>query len=89
MLPERVYTQSELLAYLDYGRQKARQVIVDLTDEGASQRLSFGRHEFSALEILLYNLRHVQHHAAQLHLILRQVTDSTPGWTARAEIPLD
>jgi hypothetical protein len=29
---------------------------------------------------LLYNMRHVQHHAAQLNLILRQTIDSAPGW---------
>jgi len=27
-------------------------------------------------ELLLYNMRHVQHHAAQLNLRLRQTTDS-------------
>jgi hypothetical protein len=32
---------------------------------------------------MLYNLRHVQHHAAQLNLILRQVTDSAPDWVGR------
>jgi hypothetical protein len=35
---------------------------------------------------LLYNLRHVQHHAAQLNLILRQAVDSAPGWVGRAKI---
>jgi hypothetical protein len=36
--------------------------------------------------MLLYNLRHVQHHAAQLNLILRQVTNSAaPAWVRRAK----
>jgi uncharacterized damage-inducible protein DinB len=36
-------------------------------------------------ELLLYNMRHVQHHAAQLNLILRRTIDSAPRWTRRAE----
>jgi len=38
----------------------------------------------SFAELLLYNMRHVQHHAAQLNLILRQKVDSAPGWVAQA-----
>jgi len=30
-------------------------------------------------------MRHVQHHAAQLNLILRQQIDSAPGWVAKAK----
>ena len=29
------------------------------------------------------NLRHVQHHTAQLNLLLRQRTDSAPRWVSR------
>jgi hypothetical protein len=38
----------------------------------------------SFAELLLDNMRHVQHHAAQLNLILRQKTDSAPRWVATA-----
>lgn len=31
-----------------------------------------------------HNPRHVQHHAAQLNLILRQETGSAPGWVGKA-----
>jgi hypothetical protein len=31
-------------------------------------------------ELHLDNLRHVQHHAAQLNLVLRQKTGSAPKW---------
>jgi uncharacterized damage-inducible protein DinB len=34
-------------------------------------------------ELLLYNMRHVQHHAAQLNLLLRQKTDSAPNWVSK------
>jgi hypothetical protein len=39
--------------------------------------------DFSRLELLIYNIRHVHDHAAQLNLLLRQATDSAPGWVAR------
>ena len=59
--------------------------IEGLTDEKALERSAFGWVEMSYAELLLYNMRHVQHHAAQLNLILRQRTDSAPGWIAQAK----
>ena len=84
LLPERVYTKDELRAYLEHGRRKCLAVIENLTDEEAGRRCEFRWIEMSFLELLLYNMRHVQHHAAQLNLILRQQTDSAPGWVAAA-----
>jgi len=38
------------------------------------------------LELLLHNLRHVQHHGGQLNLILCQQTGGdAPRWVARAK----
>jgi hypothetical protein len=88
ILPERVYSKDELLAYLDHGRRKCRATIASLTEERSRERRTFGRVEGSLTESLLYSLRHVQHHAAQLHLILRQTMDATPGWVTRAKRPL-
>jgi hypothetical protein len=84
VLPDRVYSKSELLAYLEHGRAKCRATIEALTEEKARESCRFGWGETSFLELLLYNMRHVQHHAAQLNLILRQTIDSAPGWVARA-----
>lgn len=39
---------------------------------------------FSVIEILLYNMRHVQHHAAQLNLKLRQGMNDAPIWVKSA-----
>jgi uncharacterized damage-inducible protein DinB len=83
-----VYTKDELRAYLAHGRRKCRAALATLTDQRAHQRCGFARFDMSVAEMHLYNLRHVQHHAAQLNLILRQSTDSTPGWVTRAEAPL-
>ena len=86
VMPERVYTKDELLDYLRHGREKCRAVVGALTDEGARTLCTFGRFEMSFAELLLYNMRHVQHHAGQLNLLLRQGTDeAAPGWVSAAE----
>ena len=85
ILPERPYTKAELLAYLAHGREKCRAVTGALTEEAAREPRRFGSLDTNLAEMLLDNLRHVQHHAAQLNLILRQETDSAPRWVARAK----
>ena len=84
-MPERVYTKDEMRAYLNHGREKCRTTIESLTDEKAHARCVFAWGEMSFAELLLDNVRHVQHHAAQLNLILRQTTDSAPRWVATAK----
>ena len=86
--PERVYSKEELLGYLAHGREKCRRVLAALTDEAAAAPCRFERREMSVMELHLYNMRHVQHHAAQLNLLLRQTIDSAPGWVGKARIAL-
>jgi len=40
--------------------------------------------DYSLFEILLYNLRHVQHHVGQLNLLLRQHINHAPDWIEKA-----
>jgi hypothetical protein len=82
-LPERVYSKTELLYYLEYGRKKCRQTIENLTYEIANKQYKYGSVKMSFGELLIYNLRHVQHGVGQLNLILRQKTDSAPRWVKR------
>jgi hypothetical protein len=89
VLPERVYSKDELRAYLEHGRRKCRATIGALTGEKAHERRKLGSIEGNLMELLLYNMRHVQHHAAQLNLILRQETDSAPGWVGKTRKSLD
>jgi hypothetical protein len=88
VLPPRVYTKDELLTYLAHCRAKCRKTIGALTDERANQEAVSLRPGLTFAELQLYNMRHVQHHAAQLNLILRQKTDSAPRWVSKAKIPL-
>ena len=82
LFPERPYTKQELQIYLAHGRNKCRTMIASLTEEKSRAHRKFGSIEGSMVELLLYNMRHVQHHAAQLNLILRQTIDWAPGWVA-------
>jgi hypothetical protein len=59
-------------------------VIEALTDERARRRCGVEWLDFGEAELLLYSMRHVQHHAAQLNLMLRHATDSAPRWVRRA-----
>src|SRR5687768_15216908 len=83
-VPERPYTKDELQAYLNYCRKKCQATIEALTDETAQRRCRFGWGEVSFLELLLYNMRHVQGHAAQLNLLLGQKIGSAPDWVTEA-----
>lgn len=84
VLPPRVHTRPELLEYLRHVRARLRAVFAELTDEGAARPCGYPRREGSVLELHLYNLRHVQHHAAQLNLLLRQAGHEPPRWVSRA-----
>jgi hypothetical protein len=83
VVPKRPYTKGELQAYLEHGRNKCRTTIEALTEEKARRRCGFYWLDISVAELFLYNMRHVQHHAAQLNLILRQKIDSAPRWVAK------
>ncbi|MGB5106622.1 MAG: DinB family protein [Candidatus Zixiibacteriota bacterium] len=89
VLPPRVYTKDELLKYLDHARQKCRKAILAMTEESANRDCGSKRPGLTNLELLLYSLRHVQHHTAQLNLILRQSIDSAPGWVGKTKIGLE
>jgi hypothetical protein len=80
---ERAYTRDELLAYLRHGRAKCRSVLESLSDVRASQASGFEWMPGSVAELLIYNLRHVQHGVAQLNLILRHAGEPVPPWIAR------
>ena len=88
VLPERVYSKDELLHYLEFIKEKNRALIKSLTPEKAQQRFVNEFKNFSLLELVIYNTRHVQHHSAQLNLLLRQQVDSTPGWVSLPELEL-
>ncbi|GMQ24736.1 hypothetical protein Aoki45_14180 [Algoriphagus sp. oki45] len=86
-IPDRIYSKKELLAYLRQSRAKAQTLIDSLTEEKLKLRFTEGEEEgdmdYPLLEILLYNLRHTQHHTAQLNLLIRQDMDLHLKWSFR------
>ena len=88
ILPERVYSKEELLNYLQLSRIKCHILIAGLTNELASKRWINAYRDYSIVEMLIYNMRHVQHHAAQLNLLLRQGINKAPAWISQTKINL-
>lgn len=66
----RVYSREELLGYLENCRQKYEETIAALSVEQACRLCRFPWGEVPFAELLIYTMRHVQEHAAQLHLFL-------------------
>jgi hypothetical protein len=58
------YTPGDMLDYLAFVRRQVRQCLPSLDLEGASgfEWLPFGK-----LELQIYNIRHLQHHTAELY----------------------
>jgi uncharacterized damage-inducible protein DinB len=83
--PEPSYTKDQIGTYLRHGRDKCRATIAALTDEKARQVCTFSWGEVTFLELLLYNMRHVQEHAAQLSLFLGQKGLSIPDYVTQAD----
>lgn len=84
-LPERTYTKEELLIYLLANREKCHKLISGLTEEVLNKRWINQYRNYSVFEMLLYNMRHVQHHAAQLNQLLRRQINNAPVWVAQTK----
>lgn len=81
----RVYSRAELLDYLAYYRQRCQDTIYGLAQEDATRICRFPWGELPFGELLLYTLRHVQEHSAQLHLFLGQQAGKSSDWVSRAD----
>ncbi|MEX2141167.1 MAG: DinB family protein [Pirellulales bacterium] len=66
-----LYDRPSITVYLQHCRQKAAQVIAAETTESLTVLAGFPWLKFSRAELHVYNIRHIQHHAAQLSLRLR------------------
>ena len=78
--PESLYEKSQIELYLDFCRSKA---VTTITAESAVDLCApakFPRRSFSRAELHVYNIRHIQHHAAQLILRLRIDSDVDIPW---------
>jgi len=83
--PDRTYSKQELITYLNHSRNKCLNLVCNMTNETAHSQWKNETKDYTILEILLYNMRHVQHHAAQLNQILRQEINDAPRWVSIAK----
>lgn len=68
----RTYSRAELLGYQELCRRRCQETIAALSSEQANRLCRFPWGELPFGELLLYTLRHVQEHAAQLRMFLGQ-----------------
>ncbi len=84
--PERTWRKEELLAYLEHCRNKLDTVMAQMTEDWIVSTCPFDYRAMSNGELLLYNMRHVQHHAAQLNMLLRQAGVEPPRWVSKGGV---
>lgn len=80
-----VYTKEELLEYAQYCREKSRLLIAGLTPEKANMRWINKWKNYSMIEIIIYNMRHLQHHVGQLNLLLGEINHDLPIWVSQTK----
>ncbi len=66
----RVYSKEELIGYFEFCRQRCHDTILDMTMEQANRICRFAWGELPFAELMLYTMRHVEQHAAQLYMFL-------------------
>jgi hypothetical protein len=78
------YSKADLLGYLKHCRSLAKDVIERLDDPDSKHLRGCDRTKANPTEVVVGGIRHIQHHAAQLNLLLRQTTNSAPRWVRRS-----
>jgi hypothetical protein len=82
------YSKTDLRSYLQHCRQRFRAAIEALDEHGSHRLRGCERIHANVTEVIVDQIRHIQHHAAQLNLLLRQTTNSAPLWVRRSKIVL-
>jgi hypothetical protein len=82
--PTHLYEKALVLSYLQYARRKAMDTLAYESAEVLAGPSGFRRRNCSRAELHVYNIRHIQHHAAQLSLRLRLDVDVDVPWVGHA-----
>ncbi len=78
--PPEALGRSQLLGYAEHCLRKCDETFEKLTMERALERCGFWWYELNVGEFLLNSLRHTQHHAGQLALVLRRRAGAGVEW---------
>lgn len=88
LIPDKIYEKGEIVAYLKQSRVKGKQIVYALNNRTLNDKFKEGDNpndmNYPILEIILYNMRHTQHHTAQLNMLLRQDINKHMEWSFRA-----
>jgi quercetin dioxygenase-like cupin family protein len=84
--PSVAFSKTDILSYLPRCRQHCAERLAAMTDAIGSERCGFPWYDMSVAELLLLNLRHAQHHAGQLALVLRRDAGISVGWIGSAPL---
>jgi hypothetical protein len=87
-MPERTYSKDELISYTHHCREKCRKLLGSLTDEMAASQWKDKYRDYTLYKLLLYNMRHVQHHTGQLNLLLGKIDHELPKWVSQTKVEL-
>lgn len=79
-VPVALYDRVMIDQYAKFVAQKAHVVLDSESEESLAQTVGFEWLDIRRAEMHPYNIRHIQHHAAQLILKLRLGTQADPNW---------
>jgi len=88
-MPPQNYTKEQLIEYTQFCREKCRKLLAEFTEEKASQRWINKWKNCSMFEMMLYNMRHVQHHTGQLNMLLGKIDHDLPIWVSQTKVELN
>jgi len=78
--PVQTYSRDEIQRYFDFCLAKGRKEIEQESEESLHGPSGFSFRKFSRLELYVYLIRHIQHHAAQLGLRIQKETGRELAW---------
>jgi len=73
-------SKNNIKSYCKYIRQKANQFIQGINITFFKTPSPFEWHGFPKIDLIDYNLRHLQHHIGQLDIVLRREQDTGNPW---------
>ncbi|MCA9316536.1 MAG: DinB family protein [Planctomycetes bacterium] len=88
VLPPRPWSRDELLGWLKQMPAALDARLASLGDAASlARRVATPWGEASAWEVVLYGLRHVEHHTGQLNLLVRSAGSKPAAWVQRSAAP--
>ena len=81
------YSKDQVLTYLAHVRKRVKGIIRNLSEADLTAPSPVPWYSISRGDFLLNNLRHVQHHVAQLNSRLRKCDVEPGGWIGAFEQP--